>query len=106
MGISHSKRHRSVIMAVPGKLVQSGHFTCQPLRVLAAVRQEILKKSIDVDKPSAAHVEGISPQDFIFSLGLLFPAHVTSPHSSPSNLQECLLLQVRLPFPELCLKRV
>lgn len=105
MGISHSKRHRGVIMAVPGELVQSGRFTHQPLRALAAVKQEILKESIDVNKPSAAHVEGISPQDFISSLGLLFPAHVTPPHSS-SNFQECLLLQVRLPFPELCLKRV
>lgn len=56
--------HRGVIMAVPGKLVRSS----ASLRALAALKQGILK-SIDVDKPSAAHVEGISPQDFIFSLG-------------------------------------
>lgn len=67
--------------------------------------EEILKKSIDVDKPSTAHVEGITPQDFIF-LGLVVSAHVVPPHSSLPNFQEWLLLQVRLPFPELYLKRL
>lgn len=88
-------------MAVPGKLVRSG----ASLRALAALKQGILK-SIDVDKPSAAHVEGISPQDFIFSLGFLFSAHVIPPQSSLSDFQECLPLQVRLPFHKQCWKRV
>lgn len=91
-------------MAVPGKLVQSRD-TSAPAGTGSTETEGILK-SIDVDKPSAAHVEGISPQDFICSLRLLFSAHVIPPHSSLSDFQECLLLQVRLPFPELCLKRV
>lgn len=62
------------------------HFTLQPLRALAAAKQQILKKSIGVDKPSAAYVEGIGPEDFIFCLGLLLLALITSPHYSSFKL--------------------
>lgn len=79
--MSHSQRG-CVIMAVPGKLVQSGASRVSPAGTGSPGTEEILNNSIDVDKPSTAHVEGISPQDFIFSLGLLFSVHVTPPHSS------------------------
>lgn len=58
------------------------HFTLQPLQALAAVKQEIFKKSIGIDKPSAAWIEEISPEDVIFCLGLLFLAYVTPPRCS------------------------
>lgn len=70
----------------------------QPPWALAAVKQEMLEKSISVGKPSTAYVEGIDPEDFIFCSGLLFPAHFTLLHySQTSDFQDCLLLQMRLP---------